>query len=82
MWCRDLWGALGKNITFPRVLLEEGLLSPKTKDPVGARRGLLSAGDRGASRGNLTFAAFSGATPYIPCTVQAWDSFSGKEAFT
>ena len=38
MWCRDLWGALGKNIIFPRVLLEEGLLSPKTKDPVGARQ--------------------------------------------
>ena len=64
VWCSNLWAALGEKSPLPRVLLEEGLLPPQGQKtlqfPV---KGLSLAEDRGASRGNINFAAFSNATP-------------------
>ena len=63
-WCRDLWGTLRKNIALPVLLLKEGILPPQRQKTLkGSAKGLSLEGGGGAPRANITFAAFSSATP-------------------
>ena len=64
VWSEDLWGALREDVPLAGVIWENGI-SPaqKQKTLQAGAKGLSSAGDRDAPRGNRTFAAVSSITP-------------------
>lgn len=64
------------------MLLDEDILPPQGQNILQApAKGFSLAGDRGAPKGNINFAASSSATLQIPDTAQAWDCFSGTKDF-